>query len=36
MLAIGVAFLAWARIRPVVVPEHDAAADQDKAQEDAG
>ncbi|WP_193612427.1 hypothetical protein [Nocardioides lijunqiniae] len=22
MLAVGLAFIAWARIRPVVVPEH--------------
>ena len=32
MLVIGVAFLAWARIRPVVVPEHQ----DEKSQEDAG
>jgi hypothetical protein len=27
MLAIGVGFLAWARLRPVVVPPHDAQSD---------
>ena len=32
MLVIGVAFLAWARIRPVVVPEQQ----DEKSQEDAG
>ena len=32
MLVFGVAFLAWARIRPVVVPEHPA----QKPQDDAG
>jgi len=32
MLVVGVAFLAWARIRPVVVPEQQ----DEKSQEDAG
>jgi hypothetical protein len=31
MLVMGAAFLIWARLRPVVVPEHPAAA-----QDDAG
>ena len=31
MLAIGIAFLVWARLRPVVVPEHPEGA---PAQED--
>ena len=35
MLVMGAAFLIWARVRPVVVPEHDASA-QDAAQDDAG
>ncbi|GAA1776205.1 hypothetical protein GCM10009795_022830 [Nocardioides hankookensis] len=33
MLVMGAAFLIWARLRPVVVPEHDAPA---PAQDDAG
>jgi hypothetical protein len=33
MLVMGAAFLIWARLRPVVVPEHDAAA---AGQDDAG
>jgi hypothetical protein len=34
MLVMGVGFLAWARLRPVVVPTHDEAADP--AQDEAG
>ena len=33
MLAFGVGFLAWARLRPVVVPEHTEAT---RGQDDAG
>ena len=33
MLVVGAVFLGWARLRPVVVPEHDPAKD---TQEDAG
>jgi drug/metabolite transporter (DMT)-like permease len=33
MLVMGAAFLVWARVRPVVVPEHDEAAG---GQDDAG
>ena len=29
LLVVGVAFLAWARIRPIVVPEHVATAEDD-------
>jgi drug/metabolite transporter (DMT)-like permease len=32
MLVIGATFLAWARIHPVVVPEHH----DEESQEDAG
>ncbi|GAA4707050.1 hypothetical protein [Nocardioides conyzicola] len=31
MLAIGAAFLVWARVRPVVVPEHPTQERQDDA-----
>lgn len=31
MLAIGAAFLVWARVRPVVVPEHPTQEPQDDA-----
>lgn len=32
MLVVGVVFLAWARIRPVAVPEHPS----ERSQDDAG
>ncbi len=28
LLVVGVAFMAWARIRPIVVPEHVATAEE--------
>ena len=31
MLGFGVVFLAWARLRPVVVPEHETQEPQDNA-----
>ena len=37
MLVMGAAFLIWARLRPVVVPEHETAASgQAPGQDDAG
>ena len=38
MAAVGVLFLAWARWRPVVVPEHDPAQDSQDSRDgqDAG
>ena len=37
MLVMGAAFLIWARLRPVVVPEHETAASgQASGQDDAG
>ncbi|GAA4755840.1 hypothetical protein GCM10023350_46670 [Nocardioides endophyticus] len=35
MLVMGAAFLIWARVRPVVVPERDAST-EDATQDDAG
>ena len=38
MLGFGIVFLAWARLRPVVVPEHDPAQDSQDSRDgqDAG